>query len=153
MKEKNMKIPFVGILLIGSAVFAFSQEINNIKYHGYILPKDENKILEFTGKHYNQFQLEIKDIEIAEKILENYMRENNKKIFNKLGKYERQYIGLESQGHKIVYINLFMKIFEVDKKNLLNSLFFVRDGGDSFFQIYIDITSNFCFKIFINGEA
>ena len=128
-------------------------EVINSQYHGYILPKNVVEVEEFRGKSYAEIELTLKDVEKTEKILSAYIKANNASIAKKLKSYKRQYIGLSSQGKKIVYINFFIPTDKNYLEEWDKELLITLDGGDNFFNIKVNIDDKFCFDFYINGDS
>jgi len=128
-------------------------------------PKDsvERKIKRFTPT--------TADIEATEQIL--HLQRKNKAnkgdkdyIFRHLGGYRRQYIGyIDSTGDTMVYVNCFPKDEDwatekakrgnktLDVPRWYDSLFWVFDGGKSFWQAYISLRTKKIKSMSVNGLA
>lgn len=80
--------------------------------------------------------------------------EYNLKIQNfviDLSKYKRQYFPVvNSTGQKEVWINCFCNDFE---KNWKNEMLIVADGGNCFFNLVINLTTNSYYRFIVNGDA
>lgn len=148
-----MRKHFFLIILILIIPVLYSQEIKAENYYGFIMPSTKFTMIEFRGKSFDSIDLTENDISLAETYLSDFMKKNNKLIYSKLTKYTRQYLGLTSQGRKIVYINLYIPNKPVSKITATKAWYQVLDGGDNFFSLYIDIDTGFCFNIYINGES
>ena len=131
----------------------FAKEIIRERFHGYILSKKNIQIEECRDIYYKKANLDDSDIDKAEMILQQYIKKNNTKIYKKLSRYKRQYIGIYSQGKKIVYINFFIPLDDGDKDKWREELYITLDGGDNFFSIKVNIDDKFCFDFEINGES
>ena len=94
-------------------------------------------------------------IKLEEKIAE-YLSQNSNQfyrqppVWERLDEYQRQYIGLERGGRKIIYGNYFCKSGSV---NLRQELVIVEDGGECYFQVEYDVESNSFSKLLVNGES
>ena len=128
-------------------------------------PKDttETKIKRVTPSN--------EDIFLTESILKDQARNTQHKgdkkyIFSNLKKYRRQYLGyFNKNGEKLIYVNCFptdedwalQKAKEGDKtlniSRWYNSLFQVFDGGNSFWQIHINLITKKIMRMSINGIA
>jgi hypothetical protein len=66
--------------------------------------------------------------------------------------YKRQYIPyINKDGEKEVWINCFCSSFK-DDKNWREKLVLVKDGGDCYFNLKINLDKNLCKDIVINGN-
>ena len=74
----------------------------------------------------------------------------NPPIWERLTKYNRQYIGLIMDGRQIIYANYFCNNIGTDWKS---HFVFVLDGGECYFQFKYDIGSGDFFDLQVNGEA
>jgi hypothetical protein len=94
-------------------------------------------------------------LNLEEKIVE-YLSQNSSyfyrqpPVWERLHEYQRQYIGLERGGRKIIYGNYFCNSGGVDWQQ---KLVIVIDGGECFFQIEYDVESELFIKLLVNGEA
>ena len=72
--------------------------------------------------------------------------------FIDLKKYKRQYIPQENKnGTREVWVNCFCRSH--DDKKWQNELVMVRDGGNCFFNLKIDLTNKKYFEFSVNGLA
>lgn len=68
-----------------------------------------------------------------------------------LKNYKRQYIAtLNSKGEKEVWVNCFCAAW---KENWKNDLIIVKDGGNCFFHLKINVTTKKYYDLMINGNA
>jgi hypothetical protein len=94
-------------------------------------------------------------LNLEEKIVE-YLSQNSSyfyrqpPVWERLHEYQRQYIGLERGGRKIIYGNYFCNSGGVDWRQ---KLVIMIDGGECFFQVEYDVESGFFIKLLVNGEA
>lgn len=86
-----------------------------------------------------------------------YLQENPASFFSmeqpvweRLGEYNRQYIGVVQDGRKIVYANYFCNSMETDWKR---DFVLVMDGGACYFQFKYDVESAEFFELQVNGES
>jgi hypothetical protein len=95
-------------------------------------PNQENKFKEIKDKH-PEYNL-------------------NKKNFTiDLTRYKRQYVaGLNSKGQKEVWINCFCDTWSLNWKK---ELIMVKDGGNCFFNLKINLTTDQYYDLIVNGEA
>jgi len=70
-------------------------------------------------------------------------------VWERLDKYNRQYVGMILDGKKIIYANYFCESVETWRKDFV----FVLDGGDCFFQFKYDVDSAQFFDLQVNGVA
>jgi len=82
----------------------------------------------------------------------------NQKVYIKrhLKKYLRQYFGyINENGERIISINFFFWNTSDNKsgKRWLNEAIDVSDGGNRYWQIKINLTTQESFDFYINGEA
>lgn len=178
---KRLLLPL--LLLFGPFAFAQKVETTEIvtDYSTHIIGDDFEGVV--FGSNYLQHpqdtaEIKIKrytpsteDVVLAESIIikETLNRENTgdkKDILSNLKKYRRQYIGyFDANGKKCIYINCFpndedwatQKVKRGNK--LLNipkwydSLFQVLDGGDSFWQMHINLDEKRIISMSWNGVA
>jgi hypothetical protein len=71
-------------------------------------------------------------------------------VWERLDEYQRQYIGLERGGEKIIYGNFFCDNGGPDWRQ---EFVFVIDGGECYFQVEYDVKSGLFIKLRVNGEA
>jgi len=92
-------------------------------------------------------------IDKLEKKLPAYLKDqamsHSKPLKIDLSKYKRQYFGYSLNGKKVIYINAFSHSFD----NWKNTLVFVFDGGQSFFQATFDPEANKFVSFSVNGDA
>lgn len=137
-------------------MFAFaihSKESNKSLIKNYIFPRNKIKIIEYNHKPYVGITIENLEVEKAEQIFKNYIEILDPKIVSKLNSYKRQYVGISSQGKRIIYINLVKSPTHWSKQQWEKELFFHFDGGINYISVKVNIDDNFCYDLFINGEA
>jgi hypothetical protein len=101
------------------------------------------------------------DILLGEKLLHTDMDTCNnswkeaKYVHRMLRKYIRQYIGyVNEKGEHIIYINAFIREPDfISKKDWLDHIPIVMDGGNSYWRIKINLNTKELFKFNINGVA
>ena len=71
-------------------------------------------------------------------------------VWERLGEYQRQYIGFERDGKQMIYANYFCDNMG---KNWREDLVIVEDGGDCYFQVEYDVKSGLFSKLLVNGES
>jgi hypothetical protein len=65
--------------------------------------------------------------------------------------YKRQYVCyLNEKGQKIVYVNCFCHDYSSDWHK---SIIIVKDGGECYFHLKINLTTKKYFEFMVNGEA
>lgn len=97
---------------------------------------------------YNPSQ-EQRFIEINEKYPE-YKRDKKHFVID-LSRYKRQYVAaLNSKGEKEVWLNCFCKAGDKDWRK---DLIIVKDGGNCYFSLKINLTSGQYFELRVNGDA
>ncbi len=101
----------------------------------------------------NSFWIPTKDqILEAEDAIEKYLKDKpptqSPKLWQKLTRYKRQYVGIVVGGSKRIYCN-----FYCDDRPLSDAPVAVRDGGDCFFRVEYDIKERKPYNLLINGSA
>ena len=71
-------------------------------------------------------------------------------VWERLDEYQRQYIGLERDGGKIIYGNFFCDNLGKDWRQELVA---VLDGGECYFQVEYDVGSGMFIKLWVNGVS
>lgn len=90
------------------------------------------------------------DLVKGEPLLEKFLSKKAPHILQKLGTYKRQYVGILVGGKHILYINFFCDDFGMDWKQ---REVMVKDGGDCYFNIKVNLDTGECYDFFVNGEA
>lgn len=99
------------------------------------------------------------DVSAAEKVLLFAFDDQKRGTVNRvLGKkpddYNQQYIGAEYEnGDKCVWINCFCKSQESDFKDWKTKLVFVKDGGNCFINVLVNLTKNTYEEFNVNGNG
>ncbi len=126
----------------------------------------ENALV-FTAKYTKQKKLSVykaesywtpstEDIAALEKELPEYLKENAHIFYaeippwEKLEKYQRQYIGYKENGQHMIYGNYFCGAGNLD---WTVEFIEVMDGGECFFQIRYDLKNGTFTELRVNGEA
>lgn len=112
---------------------------------------DLRKIETLINRLLNEYNTE------QEKQYKEFKKEHPKLNVNKndyiinLKRYKRQYVAsINSKGEKVVWVNCFCDAWDFNwKKNLI----FVNDGGNCFFNLKINLTTEAYFDFSVNGEA
>jgi hypothetical protein len=68
-------------------------------------------------------------------------------------RYRAQYVGVVVDAKKLLYANYFFVHQEEYVKDWLNRLIFVKDGGNSYFQVEYDTDKHECLSLNVNGEG
>ncbi len=86
---------------------------------------------------------------LLEKCIHQYNADAKEKI--NLSDYKRQYIiSFNSQQEKEVWINCFCQVTSDDwKKNVV----VVKDGGQCYFRLKINLVTKTCYDMSVNGKA
>ena len=156
--------------------FAIIQAQSIIDTNKYAIFKHDNKIdhwvFDEKSKPYNLTQKDVAELEI---ILSNCIEKYNRsqmKEFNRLNKkepqyhfdiksfvidlskYRRQLIAvINSRGEKEVWINCFRPFTNFKFNYWHESLVEVNDGGNSFFNVKLNLTLKKYYELRANGEA
>ncbi len=151
------------ILLIGFALLCmsgYSQESTLVKgkgYTGYAFNKEHFVFMSIDNQK-ERYTPTKEDIAQAEKIvkdsIDNYLK--REKIHtrsikqNKLSKYNRQYVGFITKNGDIVIYIAFLK--DIDNMDMLSKdIITVLDGGEEYWNIFINLTKNTLYGVRING--
>ena len=150
----------------------YSLIVKSRKYKGVVFLKNANCFMCLQEK--NKFSPSLIDIETAEKILKNGIRDINKPLTNQadrcptihknLQNYRRQYFGYtDENGDKIIFINFIWSrytIFDRMKGEIKNEgekwkseRIFVLDGGSFYWEIKINLDKENLFDFYVNGIA
>ena len=96
------------------------------------------------------------DVEALENGLVTFLQSNPESfyggtpVWERLDEYNRQYIGMNLDGKRIIYANYFCDSAGSDWRK---GFVFVMDGGDCFFQFKYDVNSAEFFDLQVNGVA
>lgn len=71
-------------------------------------------------------------------------------VWERLDEYQRQYIGFERGGKKLIYGNFFCNNLGIDWRQ---GLVIVQDGGECYFQVEYDAESGMFTMLLVNGES
>lgn len=159
-----LKFLFLILVSIGSISLSgqeIATEIKEKHFKGYVFPKVYEPIVFKLIDVKARYCPTIEDIKNAELILreniDNLISKGNGKIKGKnLKKYTRQYLGyINNEDEVIIYIN-FIYTKNIDKEwkpRFKEELQLVMDGGDDYWQIYVNITKKCLFGLYINGNS
>ena len=139
-----------------------------------VLPYDATAY-EWIFKNCTQAELSNDDFELSDSILNICINEYNieqekryKEICNKypdtkfdkyrflidIKKYRRQYICVTNKrGEKEIWINFLCDIDREYYKGWETDIIVVKDGGNCFFEIKINLTTKTYYDLFVNGDA
>lgn len=157
-------LSLIVILFFVSYSSIFSQETNALRvkgkgYEGYIFPKNHFIFgLDFDGAK-SRITLSKENGQRAEAILndsiDSIIKGRSLNIKNKtLKKHKRQYVGFVNEKNEIIiYINFLKDIDKEQKTKLKKELLWILDGGDNYWQIFVNIDSKELFGLFINAVS
>jgi hypothetical protein len=149
------KIPIIILLLTLSLVACTDtnlQNNNNINQSN----KEKNYTI-FPGEYNTSFILDNverytpsdEDVQKGMKIIKSYLS-GNKEIRN-LNEYKIQFFGyINEKDEKILFANFFCDDFG---KNWEKEMIIVKDGGNCYFKITVNLDKKEAFDLNINGEA
>ena len=98
----------------------------------------------------------VEDVLKLEENVAEYLSQNSYAFFyqppvwERLDEYQRQYIGLERSGEKIIYGNF---LCDNGDEGWRQEFVFAIDGGECYFQVEYDVKSGLFIKLLVNGEA
>ena len=81
------------------------------------------------------------DIKVCEQMAGNYLRPSTKRLSRGFKAYHRQYVGIEREGRRVLYLNAFYSNHSV-RGAIVESLVNAYDGGDSFWGLVCDPRSH-----------
>ena len=83
--------------------------------------------------------------------LRDYQKDDAAFVLENLARYRRQYVGIEVDGEKRIWCNLFQ--FDDSTKDWRRDLVYVLDGGRDFWEIaYIPLKDE-CADFYVHGES
>jgi len=157
-------ITFVILFTLLQCAGNSSQENRNSGSHSAIkttLDSVDFEVIRFDAKYSYLFSETVQATEVSreeivgcEDLLKSYIADYNEEAYYKidLKKYGRQYIPvLTGKGEKIIYVNFFCDPESFDYRS--SELVQVDDGGNCYFQCWIDLTSKKVFQFAENGIA
>jgi len=153
---------FLIMLFVNISIFSqepIAREIKSKNYKGYIFSNDYFVFginPRNTKSHYTPTIQDIQEVEtilidnidvFASKFNPNMTKKN-------LKKYVRQYFGFINEDNEIViYVN-FLKNIDQNQKLKINKEFLsILDGGDDYWQVYINIIRKKLFGLTINSKS
>lgn len=130
-----------------------SREIVTDEYSGFLFPKESSfSATDSSHRVYERIDLTDMEIESAEELLRNHMKSEHPEIFSKLKRYARQYAGLSLDQERVIYINCFIR-HPFPTELWHSQMIWVKDGGNDYFQVMINLNTKQCFNLRINGES
>ena len=96
------------------------------------------------------------DVIILEERIVEYLSQNatlfnyHEPVWERIGDYQRQFIGIQRNGSKIIYGNYFCDNLG---KNWRQEFFNVLDGGNCYFQVEYDVQQGIFTLLMVNGES
>ena len=90
------------------------------------------------------------DVFKAEELMSVCLKEKKAAFFEILYQYTRQYFGIVEEGNKIIWVNAFLDDGNFDWKE---NVVYVLDGGDSFFNVKVDLVNQTCTEVRVNGVS
>ncbi len=96
------------------------------------------------------------DITILEEKIADYLSQNatlfnyQEPVWERLGEYQRQFIGLQRDGNNLIYGNYFCDNLG---KNWRQEFISVEDGGNCYFQVEYDVQRGTFKMLMVNGES
>ena len=81
------------------------------------------------------------DVKVCEQAAGSYLRPSTKRLSRGFKAYHRQYVGIEREGRRVLYLNAFYSNHSV-RGALVESLVNAYDGGDSFWGLVCDPRSH-----------
>jgi hypothetical protein len=143
----------IAILPYDSTYFSHSKNFKNCKQatltkNDYLLIE---KLLMQCIAEYNVKQEELFN-EISNKHPDYNL--NKKHFVIDLKPYKRQYIVVtNNQNEKEVWINCFCSVDRFDNIGWRRKIIFVKDGGNCYFNLKINLTSEKYYDFWVNGDA
>lgn len=134
------------------------QSKTDLKSNQVIIEADVSPMGVFA-KNSKNWKPSESDVLAAEKILLFAFDDQTRGTVNRvLGKkpddYNQQYLGAEYEnGDKYVWINCFCKSQESDFKDWKTKLVFVKDGGNCFINVLINLTKKTYKEFNVNGNG
>jgi hypothetical protein len=147
-------VSIIAIFIFSGATMKNTRESNGKNPEQHAL---NGRIYILNIKHFNgrkTFTPDIKMAMSAEQIAIKYLKMKEPKIFNSYGMYCKQAVGYVSNGHKTIRVNyIFNPGSRFTEKMLLNDYIVIEDGGDSVFQMEIDMKTGKVISFSVNGQA
>jgi hypothetical protein len=115
------------------------------------VPVEKTVILntDFSDHNYTNWKITENDIDSADIILNNYLKDVRPALFSDRKEYYRQCWGLTNKDNQeIVCYNCFCKEMPNWKKDLIVS----SGGGDCFWSAKVNLATKECFDFSVNGS-
>lgn len=128
-----------------------------LKDYEVIINPTDKEFSDVFGDKYKRRTPDVSDIEIAEMVLSQGVYDQkrgtvDRLLDRKLEEYNRQFVGAtDSAGDKIVWINCFSKP-EKPNDEWKHKLIIAMGGGNSFFNLKVNVTKNTYTDFFVNGS-
>lgn len=128
-------------------------------YEGYAFPESHFVYgINFDGSksRITPSEEQIRKAEVILKdSIESIIKKRTPNITRKtLGKYKRQYLGfVNEKGEIIIFINLLRGLDKRQNLKLKEDICQILDGGDDYWEIYINIDNKESFGLSINAES
>jgi len=163
----RLSIVFFAVLLSCNVTAKYDLEkIENSKNLYLKTPKFSGVIFDpntFTERiSISNFTPTADEIYKAEEIFNNYLKTKktdqkgvmtNTELIKPTSQYYRQYFGnIKSNGEKVIKLNCFHKI-QANKFSWKLREVLVKDGGNAFFQVTVNITTGECYDFYVHGTA
>ncbi len=158
------KTLILSFALLLNCILLFSQNSEYYKgrgYQGYAFNKDFFVFMSIENQK-ERYTPTKQDIKLCEEILKRDIDELISSLNlctsiskNTLRKYRRQYVGfVNKDGDIIIWINmLYKRSNHRTKAELSNDIIDVLDGGEDYWNIYVNVTKKYLYKLQINGIA
>ena len=125
--------------------------IDSLLHHGFDTTRFA--IIRYDSTYYAVFKNDkpatftVTDFLLTDSILNGVIIKNNIDI----KRYKRQYVAvINNKGDKEIWINFFCNDWDKDWKK---EIIIIKDGGDCFFYLKINLTTKTCYDFMINGNA
>jgi len=111
------------------------------------------------GKNYKKWTPSESDIETAEKLIAECFNDQKRGTVNRLlnrkpEDYTMQFVGaIDEKDEKIIWVNCFCSSEIKYFKDWKTDLVLVKDGGNCFFNLKINVDNNTYYDVLVNGEA
>ncbi|NIG53540.1 hypothetical protein [Chitinophaga sp. Cy-1792] len=144
------------LLFVSNCVLGQAGHIKEPDYEGYIFPASFKKVEKWVFEEARgRFTPTPAEIAIVERIVKLQLEEEEKTSSYKLHicahlkMYKRQYVGFfDKSGHKVIWVNALLSNYPFP---LSSQIIEVDDGGESFWQMLIDLKEKKGFGFSINS--
>lgn len=125
------------------------QIVKTAAYQGYIFPSGNPSYM-FAGKRFMPSQLSVRAAESI--LIEQWKMAGGERISKELSTYVRQYVGYTNEkGEKIIWINFVHE--PTASYGLDKAIYEIEDGGDSYWNVKVNLTTHQLFELSVNGDA